>query len=888
MDHFKQVKSKVNALSAIGIQCTPFDPMGKFPKGGNWDRAHTLPFKPGDNIGILGKYTNLLVIDIDRASDSDEDTNKMEELHERLCNTFPDDFLNAPSEKSPSGGYHYFFNIGKDRYDETKSSVLTRYEDGVEVEKLGIDVRGTKGICVISPSKYGGSCGNAKKAWKDQFKGQLYEEINPFTPTNLQPISEELSHMLTSGKCVYTEDYDELFLEVYEAEDVDEEKQSKKFIEDGCGIVRDERSFIIICEKLAGYHESFSDNQGWQSMTEALIACYGSNVDQDVFIENWQAAADPHNQYETENTNRIIHYLNHKKGDGAGSLINKLKSLLGDEEFKAFMFSMSNEGLWVLPNKMKPTMTFECIEDITKLTKNKKNSFTNIAQYVRESVRYNINSGSPMYIVRSRNAITGNIGWVVRTPAQYESFSKKQRIAVEIEEEDTDGNKVTSIKRYTLFDIIEVPSIMESIIVDASLFIPHAPGKEPVIKGKIVNLFRGYKAQPFGDMDLLGDEMPKDNSYVQLFVSHIKDIWCKGDTEMGEHVLKWFSHILQRPNIPTESAIVVVGKEGAGKGSISNVLINHILGRELGRNYEGISRYLDKFETAKEKLLLAVLDESNTSGMDKASIDKLKHIITDRTLEIEYKGVQSYNVDLYNNLLFTTNNYSGLRITPNDRRFTVLEISDSKIGDFSYFDKLNNPSDYEASCLVHYLLNDVDLTGYNPRAIIKTVAKHEMAINQLNGPQRLLMSWYNDEQSGMQLTDNQSILKEGNTMLISPQSIYTYYKNVYAGAEGIKAITGANNFKRQLTDILGATTKGSKTDRRMLHRVTTNQFEDLLKKSIGPDLHAHMDNGNRPWIVEEQQEISPINDLDSVNTTDLDNIIHYDDDYDDIFDDLDD
>ena len=66
---------------------------------------------------------------------------------------------------------------------------------------------------------------------------------------------------------------------------------------------------------------------------------------------------------------------------------------------------------------------------------------------------------------------------------------------------------------------------------------------------------------------------------LQPFLWHLKQIWCRGDEESFQFVLKWFASTVQKPWIKLQSAIVLKSKPGGGKGIIVNLIAN-ILGRK--------------------------------------------------------------------------------------------------------------------------------------------------------------------------------------------------------------------------------------------------------------------------------------------------------------------
>lgn len=846
MEHFRSIKAKHDILKSYGIDATPFSAYKKCPKGATWEEAHNSPYKPGDNIGFICKKANISVIDIDREDGSPEALIEVAKLHEAFVNTFPDDFINAPSEKSPTGGYHFFFKWQEGDFDETGSKMLTLMDDsGMEIKKLDIDTRtpchkskSNGGAIVIAPSKYTGDTSEKKLApWKDNYKGKLYEEQNPFNGDNLSRMSEELQKLFTVGKCKFIELDGEIFIETVEIAP-DPVAVQKKQVEKGEGLARNEQCMIEICDKLSNYPALYADNDGWQKIIQALISAFACNVDQDTFIEICQGSMDPTGDYETENTKRIESYYSKRIGDGVGSLVNILKSVLG-EEFNAFMSLLNNKGLWDLPKRLKSQFNFEVVEDIIKLQKRNECSITDVINYLSSCIRYSINAGKPMYAVRSRE-IDGNITWTMRSCNEFEPYCRKVKLAIAFEEtvEGEEEPKKT-VKKFSLERVMEIPSVLASISVSRISFIPYPPGGTPEHNDKILNMYNGIKAQNYTpDPMYLGNP----HEYVELFKSHIHNIWCKKNKDLSDHVIKWFAHIIQKPHIKTKVALVVVGQEGSGKSIIPNEIMRlKLLGEDVSHHYESIARYTERFETKKEKLLLAILNEANTTGMSKSDRELLKHRIADDNTDIEYKGVSKYSTKLYNNIIITTNNYVGLMIGNNDRHYIVLDTSSERVDDSEYFDKLANPDHEELTALYQYLLT-LDLTGYIPNKKIKTEAKHEMAMNQLSAVQRIFLKW-----STKDLMTALNIDIKNNQYVFSANGIYRYYTDVFAKDEQIRKVIGSNTFKRDLADMFGKQTRMSNEDRSLVYKLSFIDMISKIRKCIGEEMFDHFDTGNRPF-----------------------------------------
>jgi len=118
----------------------------------------------------------------------------------------------------------------------------------------------------------------------------------------------------------------------------------------------------------------------------------------------------------------------------------------------------------------------------------------------------------------------------------------------------------------------------------------------------------------------------------------------------------------------------------------------------------------------------------------------LKGLITDTTLPIEQKFVDpETDVNLLH-LIVLSNNEWVVPASERERRFFMVDVSSDRIGDLKYFEaiinQLNNGG-YEA--LLYHLLNEIDLTDFNPRSVPHTAALRSQMSESLTGIDRL---WY--------------------------------------------------------------------------------------------------------------------------------------------------
>lgn len=105
------------------------------------------------------------------------------------------------------------------------------------------------------------------------------------------------------------------------------------------------------------------------------------------------------------------------------------------------------------------------------------------------------------------------------------------------------------------------------------VFMPGHPQEVTLRHGDVYyNLFRGWPVQP----------VPGDCS---LFWAHLKDIICAGDEARYTYVRRWLAHAIQKPAEMPETALLLRGGQGAGKGTLVN-----IYGQLFGAYFQAISQ----------------------------------------------------------------------------------------------------------------------------------------------------------------------------------------------------------------------------------------------------------------------------------------------------------
>ena len=199
-----------------------------------------------------------------------------------------------------------------------------------------------------------------------------------------------------------------------------------------------------------------------------------------------------------------------------------------------------------------------------------------------------------------------------------------------------------------------------------------------------------------------------------LFQNHLLDAVCSGRQQHFEWLVKWMAFTVQFPWKPIQSAVVLTGGQGTGKGTFTEEF-----GRLFGRYFRIIanSRHITgDFNQELHECLVANLNESVYTG-SKHETEVLKGLITDPKILINPKGVGKFSADNRLHVIITTNNDFAIKAEADDRRFFVLRMNEKYKGNHGYFNAIRWQMDHGGrEAMLHDLMN-MDLTDYNPRQV---------------------------------------------------------------------------------------------------------------------------------------------------------------------------
>jgi len=225
------------------------------------------------------------------------------------------------------------------------------------------------------------------------------------------------------------------------------------------------------------------------------------------------------------------------------------------------------------------------------------------------------------------------------------------------------------------------------------------------------NLWRGFAIE-----EAEGD--------CHLYLEHLRDNICSGNLEHYEYLLDFCAYTIQFPGKPAEVAVVMRGGKGAGKGTVVH-MFERIFGK---RAYTHLSRSeeLVKWNALVSGKVVVFADEAFFAG-DKENTGALKRIITEPTITVSRKHLDSTEEVNCIHLFMATNEDWAIPAGIGERRFFALRVRDTQAQDPKYFTPLYHEMEHGGDAAFLFMMRQRFVDIAKIRAVPKT---EELRIQQ--------------------------------------------------------------------------------------------------------------------------------------------------------------
>lgn len=297
------------------------------------------------------------------------------------------------------------------------------------------------------------------------------------------------------------------------------------------------------------------------------------------------------------------------------------------------------------------------------------------------------------------------------------------------------------------------------------------PTSEPSTKE--YNMYTGMVASPVEDVDM---------DVINPILYHIKHCWADGNRNMYDYILQWFRHAWLYPTDKTGVVLLLFGLEGTGKGLlIDNLIIPHIYGDRIACVSQGLTPITQRFNSICMNKLFICCNEVSTEGGFHMSFEKLKALITDKTMSIEKKGIDIFkDYPNYINFIFTTNNTDSVKLGRSDRRYCCLETSKKFKGNYEYFEQLVSSCTQNAANHFYTYVINLPKTR-NIRHIPTTQLKMDMMINSTSSVEKYIsdmkdIDFKNPDNEDWIIQLTQHVNYKNGSIIITGKYLYESYK----------------------------------------------------------------------------------------------------------------
>jgi hypothetical protein len=267
----------------------------------------------------------------------------------------------------------------------------------------------------------------------------------------------------------------------------------------------------------------------------------------------------------------------------------------------------------------------------------------------------------------------------------------------------------------------------------------------------------------------------------------------------GEYVLNSLAKKLQEPRWRSKF-IIAYGKYGGEGKNAMEAILSGVFGKAHCLSTPGTKHILGQgeagFNALAEEALLCFIQEAKAEDKSIVCEEKFKNWLTEPIQQIRRMRMDPYNAANYAMAFLWTNNRSAVKMSPAmARRTMAVEVSDEKIDDKAYFDKLwGLVESQEAIEEIFNWLAHYDVSKFNPEDMPRTKLMEQMKEEGLSELQRYIVEVCNGEREQLEV--------EGTSICIPKKVFFDDYR-ARCEEEGIqkKFVMIAKNFKIELESL---------------------------------------------------------------------------------------
>ena len=214
------------------------------------------------------------------------------------------------------------------------------------------------------------------------------------------------------------------------------------------------------------------------------------------------------------------------------------------------------------------------------------------------------------------------------------------------------------------------------------------------------------------------------------FKYHLEFVICQGNREHYDYVLNWCAFAVQHPELAAEVALVFRGEKGCGKGIFFRTIVHLFGAQRHGMQITSSTHLVGHFNAHLRDLVVLFADEAFFAG-DVKSEGVLKGLITEPHLTIEAKYHDAKNTPNRLHVMMATNKEWVVPATKDERRWFILDVPSTYVGDAAYFAAMQEQLDNGGYEALLYELQLRALRDFHPRRMPKSDALHDQIQHSL-------------------------------------------------------------------------------------------------------------------------------------------------------------
>ena len=268
----------------------------------------------------------------------------------------------------------------------------------------------------------------------------------------------------------------------------------------------------------------------------------------------------------------------------------------------------------------------------------------------------------------------------------------------------------------------------------------------------VFNMWKGFAVKPKGGLEK-----------IPFFHELLDEVICSGNEKWAVYLWGWLAHMVQFPEEKPGVAVVLRSDaQGVGKSRFAEYV-----GSLLGRHFKTVThgRHIHGNFNSHLKDILMLFGDEAVWGGERSTESILKQLITEPSMIIEMKGKDVFEVRSFLRLMLATNSEWAAPVSLTDRRYFVLNVSDSRKNDHDFFKQLIYEQNNGGSEALLQALMDFDLSEFEVRSIPETPARLEQKMLSMD----ILQKWWVNVLSDEDFTIGEKILdlENCNRIIIS-------------------------------------------------------------------------------------------------------------------------